>query len=120
LVFLTTGQPADKLTFASSLTRGPFRLDLNVARFGQYQGADLITLQTYGAKTLVDLSAAVQLGAVQIRAGVLNLGDVRPDQPQDNQLAAVIASTGGSFPAPEEAPFGFNGRSWFVRLERRF
>jgi hypothetical protein len=62
----------------------------------------------------------VQLGALSIRAGVLNLGDVYPAQPNDNRLAAIIASTGGSFPAPEEAPFGFNGRSWFVRLERQF
>jgi iron complex outermembrane receptor protein len=120
LVFLTTGQPADKLTFSSSLSRGPFQLDLDVTRFGQYQGADLVTLQDFGAKTLVDLSAAVELGGLRIRAGVLNLGDVYPDQPHDNALAAIIASTGGSFPTPEEAPFGFNGRSWFVRLEHQF
>jgi iron complex outermembrane receptor protein len=120
LVFLTTGQPADKLTFSSSLTHGPVSLDLDVVRFGQYQGADLVTVQTFAAKTLVDLSAAVRLGALSIRAGVLNLGDVYPDQPNDNRLAAIVASTGGSFPAPEEAPFGFNGRSWFVRLERQF
>jgi iron complex outermembrane receptor protein len=120
IVFLTTGQPKDKITAQASLSRGPYSLDLDVTRFGEYQGADLVTLQTYGAKTLVDLSAAVQFGGFRLRAGALNLFDVYPDQPVDNRLAAIIASTGGSFPAPEEAPFGFNGRSWYLRLERRF
>jgi len=49
-----------------------------------------------------------------------NIGDVYPDQPNDNQLASIIAATGGSFPAPEEAPFGFNGRSYFLRLVSQF
>ena len=120
LVFLTTGQPKDKVTFGATLDRKPFSVQLSATRYGVYQGADLATLQTYGAKTLVDLSAAVEVRGITVRAGVLNLGDVYPDQPNDNKLAAVIASTGGSFPAPEEAPFGFNGRSWFVRLETRF
>ncbi|MBV9997458.1 MAG: TonB-dependent receptor [Caulobacteraceae bacterium] len=120
LVFVLTGQPRDKLIASAGFSRGPFSFQAAATRFGVYQGADLATLQTYGAKTLVDLTAGWRVGPATLRAGVLNVGDVRPDQPVDNRLASIIAATGGSFPAPEEAPFGFNGRSWYVGFETAF
>lgn len=121
LIFVTKGQPKDKVTFDATLDYAPFTFNVDVTRFGSVQGADLATLQTYSAKTLVDLSLGVALSkAMSITAGVQNVGDVYPDQPVDNRLASVIAATGGSFPAPEEAPFGFNGRSYYLRLESNF
>ncbi|MES1190621.1 MAG: TonB-dependent receptor [Steroidobacter sp.] len=121
ILFITKAQPKDKITLDTTLGHGPFTLKVNVTRFGECTSADLITTQTYTPKTIVDLSLGAALGHhLSITGGVQNLGDVYPDQPVDNALPSIIAATGGSFPDGEAAPFGFNGRAYFLRLEARF
>jgi iron complex outermembrane receptor protein len=107
---LISAQPIDKLTSDLTFTRGDVAATLSVNHYGSWTSAPLGTIQTFSGKTLVDLSAKVALTPrVSITAGVLNLGDVYPD--------VVIGAAAIGLIYGDEAPFGVNGRSYFVRLQ---
>ena len=107
---LISAQPVDKLTSALTFTHAQASATLSVNHYGAWTSAPLGTIQTFGGKTVVDLSAKVALTPrISITAGVLNLGDVYPDQAIGAAALGLIYG--------DEAPFGVNGRSYFLRLE---
>lgn len=82
-------------------------------------------VQIFGAKWITDLSAGWQLGRVALTAGVNNVFDVYPDKNLASTVASVAAGTNGSdnagiFPYPYISPFGYTGRTYFVKAEVRF
>ncbi len=72
----------------------------------------------YGGKTLTDLSLSYRWDEqLTLSAGVQNLFDVYPDE----QPASVQAANGGVFKYPNtNAPFGFNGGSYYAEATYRF
>ncbi|MBD8548855.1 TonB-dependent receptor plug domain-containing protein [Sphingomonas sp. CFBP 8760] len=78
-------------------------------------------IQTFGAKMLTDVELSWQAtSAVRLSAGAQNLFDVYPDENLASTVASVAAGTNGSDNAGTQpynaiSPFGFNGRSVFVR-----
>jgi iron complex outermembrane receptor protein len=86
--------------------------------------ADLI--QTFGAKTLVDLEASVRVTPnLRLTVGADNLFDVYPDENIRSTVASVAAGTNGSdnagtVPYNPISPFGFSGRAVFARLTADF
>jgi iron complex outermembrane receptor protein len=107
---LISAQPANKLTSSATLSHHALALTVNVDRFGPWVSAPLGALQSFGGKTLFDLIGRIDLTRkVSIRAGALNFTNVYPDLVKG---ASAIGLTYG-----DEAPFGVNGRSYFVALE---
>jgi iron complex outermembrane receptor protein len=78
-------------------------------------------IQTFGAKVLTDVELSWQATkALRLSAGAQNLFDVYPDENLASTIASVAAGTNGSDNAGTQpynaiSPFGFNGRSVFVR-----
>ncbi|MBN8886251.1 MAG: TonB-dependent receptor [Rudaea sp.] len=116
LLLLTSAQPENKATSQFSLTRGGWNLTLDLTRYGKYVDAPILSPQTFGAKTVADLSVSTALGqTATLTLGVLNLGNVYPDKLAQQDVA--FKSFGGSFLYGEESPFGISGRTYYARLK---
>lgn len=121
ILLLTKGQPIDKFTLSADLQAGRVGITANVAAFGTYSGLPAVNVQQFTAKTTADFGASFRITDwLRLSGGVQNAFDARCDGFADNGLAAVISSTGGSFPTGEECPIGLNGRSYYARLGFRF
>jgi outer membrane receptor protein involved in Fe transport len=113
---LTESQPKSKLTSQVKVDHGPWTGSVVVTRYGEYVDAPIKDPQTFGAKTLVDLSLGFRPAEPWlVTAGVLNVGNVHPDPLAQVDLA--YKTFGGSYVYGEESPFGNNGREYFVRLQ---
>lgn len=82
-------------------------------------------IQTFGAKILTDLSTNYQFANFGITFGINNLFDVYPDKNIASTAATVAVGTNGSdnagiFPYNYISPFGYIGRTMFVRLDYKF
>ncbi|MFS0773198.1 TonB-dependent receptor plug domain-containing protein [Sphingomonas sp. 1P08PE] len=94
--------------------------DTRLVRVGTTANSDII--QTFGAKVLTDVELSWQAtSALRLSAGAQNLFDVYPDRNIASTVASVAAGTNGADNAGTQpynaiSPFGFNGRSVFVRL----
>jgi len=83
-------------------------------------------IQIFGAKVLTDVELSWQATrALRLSAGAQNLFDVYPDENLASTVASVAAGTNGSDNAGTQpynaiSPFGFNGRSVFVRAGLNF
>jgi iron complex outermembrane recepter protein len=107
---LLSAQPADKLTSTVTFTHDRLSAELNVDHYGPWVSAPLGVTQTFGAKTLVDLIGRVGLPKnLSLSVGVLNIGNVLPDRVNGGSAIGLIYG--------DEAPFGVNGRSYFLRAQ---
>ena len=83
-------------------------------------------IQRFGAEVLTDLELSWQATrALRLSAGAQNLFDVYPDENIASSVASVAAGTNGADNAGTQpynaiSPFGFNGRTVFVRLGLTF
>ncbi len=91
---------------------------------GNATNSDII--QTFGARVLTDVELSWQATrALRLSTGAQNLFDVYPDENIASTVASVAAGTNGSDNAGTQpynaiSPFGFNGRSVFVRAGLNF
>lgn len=98
-------------------TLGPWRTHLAVSYFGDYvleNNAGVRT--TFSGKWITDISTQYTFNdRWSARAGVQNLFDVYPDEQRpENQFNGIFV-----YPNTN-APFGFNGGSYFAELTYRF
>lgn len=99
-----------------------FTVNLRLNHFGPYTLAHNATNNTgdkeYRGKTLTDLSLSYRVDEqLTLNAGVQNLFDLYPDE----QPTSVQAVNGGVFKYPNtNAPFGFNGGSYYAEATYRF
>ncbi|MDB5968974.1 MAG: TonB-dependent receptor [Hydrocarboniphaga sp.] len=115
-LLLAEAQPESKASLFAELVHDRWTLQLQATRFGEYTDAPIKDPQTFGAKTVVDLSVAAQLASgLDLTLGVLNVGDVYPDALEDPNKVS-FATFGGAYVYGEEAPFGVAGRSGYARL----
>lgn len=83
-------------------------------------------IQRFGAEVLTDLELSWQATrALRLSAGAQNLFDVYPDENIASTVASVAAGTNGADNAGTQpynaiSPFGFNGRTVFVRIGLTF
>lgn len=83
-------------------------------------------IQRFGAKVLTDVEVSLQATrAVRLSAGAQNLFNVYPDRNIASTVASVAAGTNGADNAGTQpynaiSPFGFNGRTVFVRAGLNF
>ncbi len=107
---LISAQPLDKLTSSLTLTHESFAATVNIDHYGPWVSAPLGVAQRFGDKTLFDLLGRVAVtDAIQLSAGVLNVGNAYPD--------AVTGGGAIGLPFGDEAPFGVNGRSYFAKIQ---
>jgi iron complex outermembrane recepter protein len=107
---LVSAQPLNKLTSSATLAKDPVAFTLNVDHYGPWTSAPLGVLQTFSGKTLLDLIASVKLGQhASVRAGALNIGNAYPDQVKGGNAIGLLYG--------DEAPFGLDGRTYFLGLQ---
>jgi iron complex outermembrane receptor protein len=116
-VALTNRTPAH----IAALTPG---YDVRLVPVGTAGNADIV--QTFGAEWLTNLEVSWEVSqTVRISLGTQNVFDVYPDENIASTVASVAAGTNGADNARTQrhnavSPFGFNGRSMFVRLGLNF
>jgi iron complex outermembrane recepter protein len=109
---LISAQPSNKLTSALTFSHRSFDVTLDADHFGPWVSAPLGTTQRFDSKTIYDLSCELKFDSgLSIALGALNVTDVYPDLV--NGAAAIGLSYG------DEAPFGVNGRSYFINISLR-
>ena len=111
LQLITVAQPKDKLTFAARIDADDFSLGADVVRFGEFTTTSVLTPQTYGAVTSIDVTAEFKAAErLRFGIGVLNLTDAYPDLTAERAL-----TQGGGLLYPEAGAIGTNGREFFAR-----
>ncbi|MGH6615288.1 TonB-dependent receptor plug domain-containing protein [Sphingomonas sp.] len=116
LQLLTVAQPEEKLTLAARIDAGDFSLGADVVRFGAFTTTSVLTPQTYGAVTSIDLTAELKVAErFRFGIGILNLTDAYPDKTVDRAL-----TQGGGLLYPEVGAIGTNGREVFAHVTFSF
>jgi iron complex outermembrane receptor protein len=116
---IISGQPKHTFALYTQLTQGDWALGFNLKRFGEYASVLGEDLYRFDAKWVSDVEFSYQINErFKLSVGAKNLFDVYPDRWGDT--GSDFYSTQGSFPYPLESPFGYNGRSYHVRIEGRF
>ena len=135
--FLENGQPKERATLTFDYERGKWSSVLRANYFGEtdvtYFGNDHIGLpgflsptgefkptSTVESAVLIDMNVSYQLtDSLVLVAGVDNIFDVTPDELGEDEALDFI--TQGAFKYPIRAvPYGFNGLSYFVRVNFSF
>ncbi|MGK6353866.1 TonB-dependent receptor plug domain-containing protein [Sphingomonas sp. DT-207] len=116
LQLLTVAQPRDKLTLAARIDAGSVGFNADLVRFGKFTTTSVLTPQTYGAATTLDLAAEFRAGpSMRFALGVLNLTDAYPDKTDERAL-----TQGGGLLYPEAGAIGTNGREFYARATVTF
>ncbi|CAN5840394.1 TonB-dependent receptor [soil metagenome] len=120
------GQPKNTISLTANYTLGPVGVNLHNHRFGEVtaHNADITGNldQTFSAKWITDLDLSYQvIQRLRVSAGANNLLDVYPDEWKDfNMGVSGALTTAGIYRYPGGvSPFGFNGRTVYVRLSYR-
>jgi iron complex outermembrane receptor protein len=88
-------------------------------------GANSQVIQTFGAKTITDLSLSYRIRKLDLTIGGNNLFDIYPDRNIASTAASVAVGTNGSdnagtFPYNYISPFGYNGRFVYAKASFNF
>ena len=98
--------------------------DVRLVPVGSAGNADIV--QTFGADVITDVEVGWQVTpALRLSVGAQNLFNVYPDENIASTVASVAAGTNGSDNAGTQpynaiAPYGFNGRTLFLRTGLSF
>jgi iron complex outermembrane receptor protein len=120
------GNPRDNLFASVNYSLGGLGLTARVQRYGEVSVAGVTATnatgtldQTYGAKTISDLSASYTFRRITATMGADNVFDVYPDRnlnPGDPNTGNGGISNFGIFPYAGISPFGFNGRFVYTKV----
>ena len=113
---LTKANPNQGGVWSLNHRYGDLTSSVRVNYFGPYTLGYATGDKEFSAKTIVDLSFGYQVtSALQVNAGVSNLFDVYPDE------QPTVNNFNGIFKYPNtNAPFGFNGGSYYLDLSYSF
>jgi iron complex outermembrane receptor protein len=114
---LECGQPEDNLRIGGAWRRHGLGIDVNQSRYGSvcsFASENPADDQRFAAKWLTDVQVSFYRGPYSVAAGAQNLFDVFPDR------NSTVNSFNGIETFPMQSPFGFNGRSLYVRVGRTF
>jgi iron complex outermembrane receptor protein len=120
------GNPRDNLFVSANYDLSGLGLTARVQRYGEVSVAGTTATnatgtldQTYGAKTITDLSASYTFRRITATIGADNVFDVYPDRnlnPGDPNTGNGGISNFGIFPYAGISPFGFNGRFVYTKV----
>jgi iron complex outermembrane receptor protein len=125
---ITEERPDWRATFTTTFERGRLSLLGRASYFGKFSSAQPgfcdLCRDNYGAKTLADAEIGYRFNWFALAVGARNLFDTYPDQPSslvDVDGAGTPAkdynNNFGTFPWAAASPFGYNGRSIYLRVE---
>jgi iron complex outermembrane receptor protein len=117
---LEVNQPRDKLILGLSYSTSRAYLHVQTTRFGEITAVapqDPAEDQTFSAKFVTDISFAYEVSdIVSVTIGANNIFDVYPDKVADPRL-----TNDGTVPYSRFATqFGFNGASYYAKLQLQF
>jgi iron complex outermembrane recepter protein len=120
------GQPKDNINLTLNYTLGGLGVNLHNQRFGEVTAFNADASgnldQTFAAKWITDLDVSYQLmRRLRVAAGANNVLDVYPDAWKDfDQGVSGALTTNGIYRYPGGvSPFGFNGRTVYLKLSYR-
>jgi len=129
---IETWQPHSRVNVTARFEQGPLTFLLTANRFGHYiveegNGAR----QSYSPKILLDTQVQYACeNGLTLRAGVANIFDKTPDKNKIGQsrggtivdgMGNLVVDSPGVFKfSRRAAPFGFNGRRWYVAASYDF
>lgn len=119
------GQPEDNLIFSLNIRGNKIESNVRLIRFGEYSRAwdvdDLSQDENYGADWISDFDFSYHYDAnITASIGVHNLFDNYPDFAKRDQNANLFLGREGIFRYPFNAPFGINGRFYYLKLNYIF
>lgn len=125
---ITEERPDWRATLTGQYEAGRFHALARGSYYGKFSSAQPgfcdLCRDNYGSKTLVDTEIGYRFNQVSVSLGVRNLFDTYPDQPSSNTVVDSFGDTAkdfnnnfGTFPWAAASPFGYNGRSIYVRSE---
>jgi len=116
---VVSGQPKDTIQLYTQLSKGDYTFTFNLKRFGEFAAVLDDTLYNFDAKWVSDMEISYKLNErFNLAIGANNIFDVYPDTWGDT--GSDFYSSTGVFKYPAESPFGYNGGSYYVRIEGRF
>jgi iron complex outermembrane receptor protein len=109
---ITKGAPKDKFTAAGVWTRGAWRLQSTLTRWGEFTvyNSNPSLDQTFGSQWTLDVAGTWTLDRWSFTLGSDNLFNTYPDE------VLYANSNGGQFPYSSISPFGFNGAYVYGRI----
>jgi iron complex outermembrane receptor protein len=120
------GNPRDNMFVSANYNLGGLGLTTRVQRYGEVSVAGTTATnatgtldQTYGAKTITDVSGSYTFRRYSLTVGADNVFDVYPDRnlnPGDPATGNGGISNFGIFPYAGISPFGFNGRFLYTKV----
>lgn len=125
---MEVGQPRNNLNLTLNYTKSAFGMNLHNQRFGAVTVLDLNPLldQTFKAKWITDLDLSYQVvQRIKLALGADNILDVYPDSWKDwsddpaLRVKGVLTTNGIYRYTAGVSPFGFNGRTVYVKLSYR-
>jgi len=133
---LTVGSPKDKWVLGGDYGIGPFSANLTATRYGEWEvlGPPLATRapsdDTFGPDWVLDLALSYRFDKLTFTVGAENLLDQYPDEvttllaTDANGFVSSLPgdnSNTGILPYPRDsAPYGFNGRFLYARVNFRW
>lgn len=125
---IEVGQPRNNVNLTLNYTLKAFVLNLHNQRFGEVTVLDLSPAldQTFSAKVITDLDLSYRvIQRLRVSLGANNLLDVYPDQFKDwsddpvERLKGALTTNGIYRYQAGLSPFGYNGRTVYLRLSYR-
>ncbi len=125
---LTVGPPEDKFILGADYTLGRFNSRLTATRYGEWtvRAANPAQDETFDAQWVLDVALSWKFGGFDVTIGAENANDQYPREvftnlvtdangfvsagPNDNSNSGILPYARG------EAPFGFNGRFYYVKF----
>jgi iron complex outermembrane receptor protein len=88
-------------------------------------GANSQVIQTFGGKTITDLTVSYKLGKLDLTVGGNNVFDIFPERniastPQSVAVGSNGSDNAGTFPYNYISPFGYNGRFVYAKAAYSF
>ncbi|NOZ08360.1 MAG: TonB-dependent receptor [FCB group bacterium] len=120
---METAQPEDNLILTAKWSsNSPLGISGTLHRFGKFssryefdKGTPDERPQWFSAKTILDLEALYDLGAITLGIGAKNITDEMPDK-----ILMPGRANDGAFVYPNFSPNGMNGRFFFVKMDYNF
>jgi iron complex outermembrane receptor protein len=125
---ITEERPDWRATFTTVFEAGRLSLLGRASYFGKFSSAQPgfcdLCRENYGSKTLADAEIGYRFNWFNLSIGARNLFDTYPDQPSSlvdvdgaGTPSKDFNNNFGTFPWAAASPFGYNGRSVYLRLE---
>ncbi|WP_286235006.1 TonB-dependent receptor [Thalassotalea sediminis] len=123
-------QPEDRISVMANFQRDNLKVNLAINRYGSYTITDG-SRQKFGAEWLTDINIERKITpALSIVIGVNNVFDEMPDQNTignshagtivDEENNVIVESSGVFKYSRRSAPFGFNGKYYYAKLQYNF